>query len=68
MKSASRSHIATLTGTGLLAALAALAALFIFALPVLLAQTVDPSTDATLSALSVSPKDVIGFGRRPQLV
>ena len=57
MKSASRSHITTLTGTGLLAALAAL---FIFALPVL-AQTVDPSTDATLSALSVSPKDVIGF-------
>ena len=64
MKSASRSHVLTLTGIGPLAALAALL-LIAFSFSIIAyptqtgAQTL--SDDATLSALTVSPKNINGF-------
>ena len=64
MKSASRSRVLTLTGTGPLAALAALLLIaFSFSIIAYPTQTEAQvlSADATLSALTISPKNIIGF-------
>ena len=70
MKFASRSRVLTLTGTGPLAALAALLLIaFSFSIIAYPTQTEAQvlSADATLSELSVSPRDIIGFDAGRQI-